>query len=189
MLWKTFLLILLAFTQSAAWAQKQKTVQKKMETPTGPNAEAKLKELGIELPKLNPPTGFFQRSVRTGNLVFLSGHLPAPLPNGERVVGKVGKDLTVEEGRQAARLAGISLLASLKEEIGDLNKVKRIVKVLGMVNCTPEFTEQPAVMNGFSEFMMEIFGEKGRHARSAVGMGSLPNNTPVEIEMIVELYD
>ena len=105
------------------------------------------------------------------------------------VTGKLGTELTVTEGRAAAKLVGIDLLTSLKAEIGDLSKVKKIVKVLGMVNASPEFDEQPQVMNGFSDFMVEVFGEKGRHARSAVGMGSLPGNIALEIEMIVELYE
>jgi enamine deaminase RidA (YjgF/YER057c/UK114 family) len=105
------------------------------------------------------------------------------------VTGKVGSDLTLEQGRDAARLTGISLLSTLKAEIGDLNKVKRIVKVLGMVNSVPTFDKHPAVINGFSDLMVEVFGENGKHARSAVGMSSLPNNIAVEIEMIVELKD
>lgn len=152
------------------------------------DVEERLAELGIELGAPTPPVANYVRTVRTGNLVFLSGHGPDK-PEGGQVIGKVGSDLTLEEGQQAARLTGISLLASLKGEIGDLNKVKRIVKVLGMVNAEPDFAQHPLVMNGFSDLMVEVFGDNGKHARSAVGMGSLPGNIPVEIEMIVEVTE
>ena len=109
--------------------------------------------------------------------------------DGEWVRGKVGTEMSIEDANKAARLTGISLLAALKAEIGSLNNVKRIVKVLGMVNASPTFDKHPQVMNGFSDFMVEVFGENGKHARSAVGMGSLPHNIPVEIEMIVELKE
>ena len=148
----------------------------------------KLKELGIELPETQKPIANYVKAVRTGNLVFLAGHGPTN-PDGTYITGKVGKDLTIEQGYAAARSTGLNLLASLKAEIGDLNKVKRIVKVLGMVNCTAEFTDQPKVINGFSDLMVSIFGERGKHARSAVGMYALPMNTSVEIEMIVEVED
>lgn len=150
--------------------------------------ESRLKELGIQLTVPGAPTANFVLAVRTGNLVFLSGHGPMQA-NGEWVKGKVGSELTIEQGADAAKLTGISLLSSLKAEIGSLNKVKRIVKVLGMVNAVPTFDKHPQVMNGFSDFMVEVFGESGKHARSAVGMGSLPHNIPVEIEMIVELHE
>ncbi|MDN3687799.1 RidA family protein [Cyclobacterium jeungdonense] len=150
--------------------------------------EQKLKAMGITLRDPAPPTANFVRAVRTGNLVFLSGHGPSR-GDGTSVQGKLGTELTVSEGQEAARLTGIALLSSLKAEIGDLNKVKRIVKVLGMVNASPNFTQQSSVMNGFSDFMVEVFGEKGKHARSAVGMGSLPSNIAIEIEMIVEIED
>jgi enamine deaminase RidA (YjgF/YER057c/UK114 family) len=148
--------------------------------------DKKLKELGIELIAPTKPIANYVKSVRTGNLIFLSGHGPSKA-DGTVTVGKVGKDLTIEEGVAAARQTGISLLSTLKAEVGDLNKVKRIVKVLGMVNCTENFTEQPKVMNGFSDLMVQVFGEKGKHARSAVGMYVLPMNMAVEIEMIVEI--
>lgn len=126
------------------------------------------------------------KAVRIGNLVYLSGHGPDK-PGGGQIIGKLGSDLTVEQGQEAARLVGISLLSSLKKEIGNLNKVNRIVKVLGMVNAIPSFEKHSQVMNGFSDLMVEVFGENGKHARSSVGVGSLPANIPVEIEMIVEL--
>jgi enamine deaminase RidA (YjgF/YER057c/UK114 family) len=156
------------------------------QTKTDP--EARIKELGIQLIKPTPPIANYVKAVRVGNLVYLSGHGPDK-PEGGAVTGKVGSDLTLEQGRDAARLAGISLLSTLKAEIGDLNKVKRIVKVMGMVNSVPTFDKHPAVINGFSDLMVEVFGENGKHARSAVGMSSLPNNIAVEVEMIVELKD
>lgn len=150
------------------------------------NVENKLKELGITLMEPTKPMANYVKAVRTGNLVYLAGHGPSK-PDGTYITGKVGKDLTVEQGAEAARQTGIALLSTLKAEIGDLNKVKRIVKVLGMVNCSEGFTEQPKVINGFSDLMVQVFGEKGKHARSAVGMYALPQNIAVEIEMIVEL--
>jgi enamine deaminase RidA (YjgF/YER057c/UK114 family) len=150
--------------------------------------EARLKEMGITLKVPEEPTANFVLAVQVGNLVFLSGHGPMQ-ENGEYMQGKVGLDLDVAQGAAAARLTGISLLSSLKAQIGSLNRVKRIVKVLGMVNAVPTFDQHPQVMHGFSDFMVEVFGENGKHARSAVGMGSLPFNIPVEIEIIVELKD
>ena len=154
--------------------------------PTKTNPEARLKELGIQLIKPTPPIANYVKAVRVGNMVYLAGHGPDK-PEGGMVIGKVGAELTPEQGHDAARLTGISLLSTLKGEIGDLNKVKRIVKVLGMVNAVPTFEKHPQVMNGFSDLMVEVFGENGKHARSSVGVASLPNNIPVEIEMIVEL--
>lgn len=150
------------------------------------DVEKKLKDLGIQLPAPQKPIANYVKAVRTGNLVFLAGHGPSN-PDGTDITGKVGKDLTVQQGYEAAKTVGLNLLSSLKAEVGDLNKVNRIVKVLGMVNCTENFTEQPKVINGFSDLMVSVFGEKGKHARSAVGMYALPNNIAVEIEMIVEL--
>ncbi len=150
--------------------------------------DKKLKDLKIELITPTKPIANFVKAARTGNLLFLSGHGPSK-PDGTSIKGKVGSDLTVEEGYAAARQAGISILSTIKNEIGDLNKVKRVVKVLGMVNCTSDFTDQPKVINGFSDLMVEVFGEKGKHARSAVGMNALPSNIAVEIEIVVELED
>jgi len=151
--------------------------------------EQKLNELGYKLSDPPPPVANYVRAVRTGNLVFLAGHGPLK-EDGTYVTGKVGKDITQEEGYKAAELVGLALLSSLKKEIGDLSKVKRIVKVHGMVNCTPEFGNQPEVINGFSDLMVKVFGEeKGKHARSAVGMMALPRNISVEIEIVVEVED
>ena len=132
----------------------------------GQDAEQKLKEKGIELTTPSTPLANYVNVVRTG---------------------KVGKDLTIEQGYEAARIVAINHLAVLKAELGDLNKVKRIVKVLGMVNCEGNFTDHPKVINGYSDMMVAVFGEKGKHARSAVGMGSLPNNIAVEVEVVVEV--
>ncbi len=150
------------------------------------SVEQRLSELGIELPEQLEPAGNYVFGVRVGNLVFLSGHGPRSA-DGSYITGKVGGALSVEEGQQAARLVGLNALASLKSLIGDLDKVKRVVKVLGMVNAVPDFKEHPKVIDGFSDLMVEVFGEAGRGARSAVGMGSLPFQIPVEVEMIVEL--
>lgn len=155
------------------------------EVPPGP--EQVLADLGIELPEPAPPVANYVKAVRSGNLVFLAGHGPMKA-DGNYVLGKLGEGgLTVEEGYEAARLTAISLLASLKAEIGDLGKVTRIVKVFGMVNSNPEFTAQPSVINGCSDLLVEVFGERGKHARAAVGMASLPIGLAVEIEMIVEV--
>lgn len=156
--------------------------------PGNTDAEARLKQLGIQLIKPSAPVANYVKAVRVGNMIYLSGHGPDK-PEGGLVTGKVGSDLTLEQARDAARLTGISLLSTLRAETGDLNKVKRIVKVLGMVNAIPTFEKQPQVINGCSDLMVEVFGESGRHARSSVGVASLPSNIPVEIEMIVELKD
>ncbi len=152
-------------------------------------AEDKLAQLGVTLPDSPSPIANYVPAVRTGNLLFLSGVGPAAKPDGKVPAGKVGSDLTVEEGYEAARLVGINLLARLKAELGDLDRVSRVVKLLSMVNSAPDFTQPPAVANGCSDLLVEVFGEKGRHARSAVGMAALPNNIPVEIEMIVEVQE
>lgn len=161
-------------------------VNSKNQSLSNYDPEAKLKDLGIVLKEPGAPVANYVNAVQVGNLLFLAGKGPNK-PEGGYVVGKVGTDLTIEEGYDAARLTAISQLAVLKKELGNLNRVKRIVKVLGMVNCKPDFGMQPEVINGFSDLMVEVFGEKGKHARAAVGMTSLPRNTSVEIEMIVEV--
>jgi len=145
-------------------------------------SEKRLKELGIQLPAVTPPVANYVNAVRTGNLLFLAGKGP-----GGGASGKLGREFTVEQGYQHARSVGLALLAVMKAELGSLDKVRRVVKVLGMVNGTPEFTDPPKVINGCSDLFVEVFGERGKHARSAVGMGSLPNGIPVEIECIVEI--
>lgn len=148
--------------------------------------EQRLKELGIELATPTSPMANYVNAVRTGNLLYLAGKGPG-LPGKPLPTGKVGRDLTVEQAYGHARETGLSLIAVMKAELGDLDRVKRIVKVLGMVNAIPEFGNQPEVINGCSDLFVEVFGDRGRHARSAVGMGSLPRGIPVEIEVIVEI--
>ncbi len=150
------------------------------------SASERLTALGIELPALSPPAGLYAQTVRTGNLLYLSGKGPA-LPDGTYVTGKVGADVTLEEARIAARLAGLQLLAAIAAEPGGIDNVARVVKTLGMVNCAPGFTATPSVIDGCSELFIDVFGEGGRGARSAVGMSELPANISVEIEVIVEL--
>jgi len=157
-------------------------------TTIGQDAEARLKEKGIVLTAPGKPVANYVNAVRVGNLLFLAGKGPTK-PDGSNITGKVGKDLTIEQGYEAARLTAMNHLAVLKAELGSLNKVKRIVKVLGMVNCTDDFKDQPKVVNGYSDLMVEIFGDKGKHARSAVGMYALPLNIAVEVEVIVEIED
>ncbi|WP_038039882.1 RidA family protein [Thermorudis peleae] len=148
--------------------------------------ERRLAELGITLPKVPEPAGNYVHAVQTGNLVFLSGKGPLN-PDGTVPIGKVGRDVTTAEAYQHARSVGLTLLAVLKEHLGDLDRVRRVVKVFGMVNAAPDFGEHPAVINGCSDLFVEVFGDRGRHARSAVGMGSLPHGITVEIEAIVEV--
>ncbi|HYA68378.1 MAG TPA: RidA family protein [Acidimicrobiales bacterium] len=149
-------------------------------------AEANLIQLGIELPPVPPPVANFIRARQVAGLLFLSGHGPVR-PDGSRVVGKVGSDLDVEEARAAARLTGLNLLATTRAHLGSLDRVRAVVKVLGMVNSAPGFDRQPEVVDGFSDLMVEVFGEEGRHTRSAVGMAELPFGIPIEIEMILEV--
>ncbi|MDH5398282.1 MAG: RidA family protein [Cyclobacteriaceae bacterium] len=156
-------------------------------TQTQDDGPAKrLRDMGVELPEMSAPVANYVKYVKTGNLLFLSGHGACE----EGKPGKVGSDLTIEEGYEAARLTGLCMLSTLHHAVdGDWSRVKQIVKVLGMVNSSPDFYEQPKVVNGCSDLMVEVFGEKGKHARAAVGMASLPGNIPIEIEMIVELTE
>jgi len=149
--------------------------------------DKKLKDLGIELPTVGPPQANYVNITQSGKLLFLAGKGPRKA-DGSYIKGKIGADLTQEEGYEAAKIVAVNQLAVLKDHLGDLNKVKRILKVKGMVNATSDFTNQPEVINGFSDLIVEIFGEKGKHARAAVGMGSLPRNICVEIDLIVETY-
>ncbi len=150
--------------------------------------EQRLQELGIELPETTSPIANYVNAVRAGNLLFLAGKGPGqpgkPLPTG-----KVGRDFSIELAYRLARETGLNLISVMKAELGDLDRVKRIVKVLGMVNATSEYSHQPEIINGCSDLFVEVFGERGKHARSAVGMGSLPRGIPVEIEVIVEVED
>ena len=150
--------------------------------------EKKLKELNLTLPELPTPVANYVPAVKSGNLLFVSGHGPG---RGEEKLykGKVGEDLTWEDGYKSARQTALCLLSTIKGAIGDLDKVKRIVKIVGFVNCTENFTDQPKIVNGASDLFVEIFGDKGKHARAAVGMQQLPGGIPVEIEVIVEVED
>jgi enamine deaminase RidA (YjgF/YER057c/UK114 family) len=150
------------------------------------SAEQRLKELKLDLGAVSAPVANYVNAVRTGNLLFLAGKGPRSV-EGRRPTGKVGREYTAEQAYQHARSVGLDLLAVMRAELGSLDRVKRVVKVLGMVNAVPEFQDHPRVINGCSDLFVEVFGERGRHARSAVGMGSLPMGIPVEIECIVEV--
>jgi enamine deaminase RidA (YjgF/YER057c/UK114 family) len=151
-----------------------------------PSPEKKLAELGLVLPATSSPVANYVPAVRTGNLVFLAGHLPRD-GAGKVMTGKVGRDATEKDANAAARAATLALLATLKKEIGDLGKVKRIVRVSGFVNATEDFQAHSQVINGCSDLLVALFGDRGRHARAALGMGSLPLGAMVEIEMTVEV--
>ena len=148
--------------------------------------EKRLEELGITLPPPATPVANYVTTVQTGNLVFTSGHGPG---SGQGAIYKsqLGKDATVEQGYQSARQVAINIISTLKHALGDLDRVKRVVKVVGFVNSAPTFTEQPAVVNGASDLFVQVFGDKGKHARSAVGMAQLPGGIPVEVEAVVEI--
>lgn len=153
------------------------------------SADARLEELGITLPPPPQQMGVYKLLVQTGSLGYLSGHGPF-LDDGSVMTGRLGDDLTIEEGQRVARQVGLNLLATLRNELGSLDRVGRLVKTLALVNCTNDFFDQPAVINGFSELFAEVFGdEAGIGARSAMGTNSLPGNIPVEIEIIIEIRD
>jgi len=150
-------------------------------------AEQRLKDLGFELPPAPRPVGNYVGGVRVGDLLFMSGLGPRR-GDGSSITGKLGAGLTVEQGYDAARVVGLNMLANVRAVLGSLDRVQRVVKVLGMVNCTPEFAEMPKVINGFSDLFVEVFGEeRGRGARSAVGMAALPGQIAVEVEMVLEV--
>lgn len=148
--------------------------------------EETISKMGIELYAPSKSSGNYVKAVQSGNLLFLAGHV-STRADGSAITGKLGKELTLEQGYEAARITAISLLSTIKNEVGELSRVKRIVKVTGFVNSTPDFTDQPKVINGCSDLLVAIWGDRGKHARSAVGMAALPSNYAVEIEMIVEL--
>lgn len=152
------------------------------------SADAKAAQLGLDLTAPPAPLANYVRAVRAGPLLFLSGHGPRSI-DGSRVTGKLGVDMTVEEGYACARSVGVQLLATLKHELGSLDRVERVVKLLCMVNSAPNFSRHPEVANGCSDLLVEVFGEAGRHARSAVGMADLPNGIAVEIEAIVQVRE
>ena len=150
--------------------------------------ETRLQELGITLPTPPKPVAKYKQAVQVGNMLYVSGHGPLKADKS-MITGCVGKDLTAEQGREAARQVGLAILATVRSHLGSLDKVKRLVKTFGMVNCADDFKDQPQVINGFSELMAEVFGDDaGVGARSAVGMGSLPANIPVEVECIFEVF-
>lgn len=182
---QTIILVMAAFL---AACNVKSPENQKVENLYNYNVEEKIKALDIELIKPAIPVANYVGAVKTGNLVFLSGHI-SKSTNGDLIKGKLDSDLTTEEGYKAARYCGIAQLSTLKAKIGNLNKVVQIVKVSGMVNSDPDFTQQSQVVNGFSDLMVEVFGERGKHARAAVGMASLPLGVACEIEMIVEVAD
>lgn len=149
-------------------------------------AEQRLAELGISLPTMSGGPTLYVPAVRSGSLLFLSGHGPVG-PDGGLVIGKVGAEIDVEAAREAARLTGLQLLAAMRAELGSLDRVRRVVKLLGMVNVAPGFADTPAVIDGCSQLLLDVFGEAGRSARSAVGMAELPFGMCVEVEAIVEV--
>ena len=151
------------------------------------SVEQKLTELNLSLPILPVSKGIYKRCLEVGNLLYVSGHVSVN-GDGSSITGKVGKDLTDDEGKTAARQCGLAILSSIKDQFGNLDRIKRVVKILGMVNCTPEYTNHPVVINGCSELYVQLWGDdNGKGARSAVGMGSLPGNVAVEIEAVFEL--
>ena len=153
------------------------------------SADAKIEELGLQLPPAPTPLGVYKPIVIVGSLAYLSGHGPLQ-SNGTNIIGRVGEDLDVDAGKGAARQVGLALLSTMRNALGSLDRVKRIIKTLGLVNCTADFDQQPLVINGYSELMSDVFGaDEGVGARSAIGTNSLPGNIPVEIEVIVELND
>ena len=189
--WVVFIVVGVAIWHLSSKFERVEAERVTAAQPAAPQAvaadpEAKLKELGITLPASSPPIANYVNAVQVGNLLYLAGKGPLP-QDGKEVVGRLGKDMTIEQGYQAARSTAIAHIAVLKKELGDLKRVVRIVKVLGMVNSDPAFTQQPAVVNGYSDLMVAVFGDKGKHARSSVGMATLPGGIPVEVEVIVEI--
>lgn len=149
------------------------------------NFEQKIQELGLTLPPVAAPAGAYLPAIISGNLVFTAGQIP--LVDGKLMAtGKIGAELTAEQGKEIAQRCALNAVAAVKSVIGDLDRITRIVKVVGFVASTPDFTAQPTVINGASEFLQEVFGEIGKHARSAVGVAALPLDAPVEVELIVE---
>lgn len=182
---QTIILILTIFTV-ACNCNKPNTP--KVENLYDYNVEEKISDLRIELVTPPKPVANYVPAVKTGNLIFLSGKIPKD-KEGNLITGKLGTDLTIEQGYEAAKSCAIAQLSTLKAEIGDLNKIVRIVKVNGFVNSAPDFTDLSQVVNGFSDLMVEVFGERGKHARAAVGIASLPLGIACDIEMIVEVQN
>jgi enamine deaminase RidA (YjgF/YER057c/UK114 family) len=150
--------------------------------------EVRIQELHLTLPPAPQPMAKYKTAVLAGNMLYVSGHGPLKNDGKTLVAGRVGADLTLQQGKEAARLVGLAILSTVRQTLGSLDKVKRLVRTFGMVNCSPDFKDQPQVINGFSELMAEVFGEDaGIGSRSAVGMGSLPSNIPVEVECVFEV--
>lgn len=183
---KIFYTLILMLSMTLFSCDSPQAQDKNTEVKSDYNPEAKLDSLGIILPQPATPVANFVNSVQVGNLLFLSGNGPLKA-DGKFITGKLGADLSIEQGYEAARLTGINQIAILKAALGDLSRVKRIVRATGMVNATPDFSQHPSVVNGFSDLMVEVFGDRGKHTRAAIGMGSLPFNIAVEIDMIVEI--
>lgn len=179
----SFLILLIIAVTSIGCHQQQQDRPEQ-----GYDPEAKLAALNITLPSPPQPVANYVNGVQTGKLIFLAGKGPR-YADGTEITGKLGQDISIEKGYEGARLTAINQLAVLKTMLGNLNRVKRIVKVLGLVNSDPSFVDQPKVINGFSDLMVEVFGEKGKHARAAIGVASLPRGQSVEIELVVEIYD
>jgi enamine deaminase RidA (YjgF/YER057c/UK114 family) len=153
------------------------------------DADKQLEQSGLHLPPAPEPRGLYKPCLITGKYLYLSGHLPLRDDNTV-ILGRIGKELTKEEGKSAARQVGLTMLSTIKKNLGSLNKVKRVIKIFGMVNCVPEFEQHPYIINGCSELFADIWGsDNGVGTRSAAGFGSLPDNTPVEIEAVFELYE
>ncbi len=153
-----------------------------------PTVEERLRELGLSLPAVATPIANYVPSVRSGNLLFVAGQVPRK-DDGSILAGRVGEDTDVDAAYQAARICGLSALAAVKQALDDLEKVVRVVRVMGLVNAATDFTQQPAVINGFSDLMVEVFGDRGQHARVAYGVGSLPGGAAVEVESLYEVRD
>lgn len=183
---KIFYSLALTLSMTLFSCDSPQAQDKNTEVKSDYNPEAKLNSLGIILPQPATPVANFVNSVQVGNLLFLSGNGPLKT-DGKFITGKLGADLSIEQGYEAARLTGINQIAVLKAALGDLSRVKRIVRATGMVNATPDFSQHPSVVNGFSDLMVQVFGDRGKHTRAAIGMGSLPFNIAVEIDMIVEI--
>ena len=151
------------------------------------SAEDRIRQLKLQLPPPPKPVATYRPAIQVGNMLYVSGHGPLQ-PDGKMITGRVGENLAIEQGKEAARVTGLAILATVRNTLGSADRVLRLVKVLGMVNSTPNFTDHPQVINGFSDLMVEVFGDEGKGARSAVGMGSLPGNIAVEIEAIFEVH-
>ncbi len=183
----TLVICSLCACQESGLKQEAKSSMAAFANDSNIDFAARLDSLGIKLEKPSPPVANYVNITQSGNILFLAGKGPKDAA-GEYIRGKLGQDLTVKEGYEAAHRTAIAQLSVLQDHLGDLNKVKQILKVKGMVNATPDFTDHPEVINGFSDTMVKVFGDKGKHARAAVGMGSLPRNIAVEIEIVVETY-